>query len=388
MASFKMIGTISMPKETEKFHPYDERTSEKGWQMKTLRLNVRCSDSTHMIQIRSGNWADGHGVIYTSKRMPDGKFENIQVPFGERMKESWISEVADTRKYVLDLDYSARRDALKSGAETIKTGKSFTDDELTKMGVKSEAEIEKAYKDSCSKRTEFLAETDFIDALKEIVEGEAYADKTFEIKGVMEYSYNEETQQFYESYVPHSVEITTKEPESTARFKFIFGEDSIDELSKDELGKIFIKGWHREYLNTQTRKGNFYVPVTVVISTKDTDNKAIEVLKKPFVVIGENLYEYPIVVNMVNGSERTTITYDDLSDDEKEMVDYGFISLQECIREHGGAVYGERVREFRYLKPGRGFGKGVVETRLTVDEVKMKPLETEETGLPFDEEEI
>ena len=182
--------------------------------------------------------------------------------------------------------------------------------------------------------------------------------------------------------------IPTMKKLSSSRFKFIFGEDSIDELSKDELGKIFIKGWHREYLNTQTRKGNFYVPVTVVIPTKDADNKALEVLKKPFVVIGENLYEYPIVVNMVNGSERTTITYDDLSDDEKEMVDYGFISLQECIREHGGTVYGERVREFRYLKPGRGFGKGVVETRLTVDEVKMKPLETEETGLPFDEEEI
>lgn len=47
MASFTMIGTISMPKETEKFHPYDERTSEKGWLMKNLRFSVKCGDSTY-----------------------------------------------------------------------------------------------------------------------------------------------------------------------------------------------------------------------------------------------------------------------------------------------------------------------------------------------------
>lgn len=385
MASFTMIGTISMPKETEKFHPYDERTSEKGWAMKTLRFNVRCGDSTHMLQIRSGNWADGHGMIYTNKRNADGKFENIQIPFAERMKESWISEVAENRRFVIDLDYSDRRKALRDGAEAVKTGKTFTDDEFTKMGVKSESEIEKAYKESCSKRTEYIAEVDFIDALKEIIDGGAYADKTFRIDGNMEYSYNENTQQFYESYVPRSVVLSTDDPESIGRYKVMFGEDSIDALSRDELGKIFIKTWHREYLNTQTRKGNFYIPLSLVIPTKDIAEDELTAKMKPFNVTGEKLYEYPIVVNMVNGSERTTVTYDDLSDDEKEMVDYGFVSLQECIREHGGTVFGERVREFRYLKPGRGFGKGVQETALTVDDMRVPSLETSEEDSLFDD---
>lgn len=385
MARFTMIGTISMPKETEKFHPYDERTSEKGWLMKNLRFNVKCGDSTHMLQIRSGNWADGHGMIYTNKRTAEGKFENIQVPFAERMKESWISEVADNRRFVLDLDYADRRKALKEGAEAIKTGKSFTDDDIAKMGVKSESEIEKAYQDSCSKRTEYIAEVDFVDALKEIIDGGAYTDKTFRIDGDMEYSYNEETQQFYESYVPRTVVLSTEEPKSIGRYKVMYGEDSIDDLSKDELGKVFVKTWHREYLNTQTRKGNYYVPMSVVVLAKDIDEKELTAKLKPFNVTGEKLYEYPIVVDMVNGSERTTITYDDLSDDEKEMVDYGFVSLQECIREHGGTVFGERIREMRYLKPGRGFGRGVQETALTVDDMRVPSLESDDEDSLFDD---
>ena len=83
--NFSMVGTLSLPKETEKFHPYEERVTEKGWQMKTLRFSARCGDNTHILQVRSGNWADGHGDIFTSK-VVDRKYEPLRVPFAERDK--------------------------------------------------------------------------------------------------------------------------------------------------------------------------------------------------------------------------------------------------------------------------------------------------------------
>ena len=383
--NFSMVGTLSLPKETEKFHPYEERVTETGWQMKTLRFSARCGDNTHILQVRSGNWADGHGDIFTSK-VVDRKYEPLRVPFAERDKESWISQVASNRKFVIDLDMPTRREALEKAVEGLKTGKVFTDEELRAMGVKSEEDIPKAYEESKAKRMEYISEYDFIDSLKEIIEGSAYADKLFRITGSAEYSYSEQTQQWYENYVPNKVYLSSaSEPSSTANFKLMFSSDSWDELSRDELNKIFIKGWHREYINTQTRKGQFNVPVSVVVYTKDVKEKKIDLIKKKFDVTGDKVYELSITVDMLNGSQRTKITEEDLTEEERDELECGLLSWSDIYRSHGNAVFGDRVKEFRFNKYAEN--KAPQETAFTVDDMQMPPLEEKEESL-FDDDDI
>ena len=40
--NFEMIGKLSIPKETEKFHPYQEKQFDSGWIRKQLMFNVAC----------------------------------------------------------------------------------------------------------------------------------------------------------------------------------------------------------------------------------------------------------------------------------------------------------------------------------------------------------
>ena len=262
----------------------------------------------------------------------------------------------------------------------------FTDEELRAMGVKSEEDIPNAYEESKARRMEYISEYDFIDSLKEIIEGGAYADKLFRITGSAEYSYNEQNQQWYENYVPNKVYLSSaKEPSSTANVRLMFSADSWDELNRDELNKIFINGWHREYINTQTRKGQFNVPISVVVYTKDMEESKITLIKKKFDVIGDKVYELPVTIDMLNGSQRTKITEEDLTEDERDELKAGLIDWSDIYRSHGSAVFGERIREFRFNKYAEN--KAPQETAFTVDDMQMPPLEEKEESL-FDDDDI
>ena len=64
----------------------------------------------------------------------------------------------------------------------------------------------------------------------------------------------------------------------------------------------------------------------------------------------------------------------------------------EDIRKYlGGNVYGERIKEYQFVKPAKGFARGIQDTVYTDDDMVIKPIEEE---LPdgvddlFDEDEL
>lgn len=63
--NFEMTGKLSIPKETDKFHPDTEKTYESGWVRKQLMFNVACGDNRHMLTVTAGAFGDGHGDIYS-----------------------------------------------------------------------------------------------------------------------------------------------------------------------------------------------------------------------------------------------------------------------------------------------------------------------------------
>lgn len=399
---FEMVGKISLGKETDKFKPYSEHKYDSGWVKRRIMFNAICGDNRHLLTVDAGSFADGHGDVFTfSKGSVDDsgnkvKGESLKIPFKDRLTSPKLAEVAEFKKFVFDLEKPNRRYKLEKAAEKVKEGTNLTDEELTELGLNSEAEVNEALEKSNKKRHEFISEWDFAEFIKKVIDSGKYADKKFFIKGNAEYSYSDNKQQVYESYIPQRIYLAADDAEeySTATVKIIYNKDSLDDMSVEEKGKYYVNGYMFEY--DRNRKANIPVPVTVTIpvSPEDADEKAkkkVDAIKRKFTVDDDTYKEFGVEVNMLNGAQKVEITDDMLTDEQKEDLDCGLITLDDIRADLGGSVYGDRVQEYQFKKIARGYTKGRVDTVYTDDDMTIKPIEEE---LPegtedlFDDEEL
>lgn len=384
--NFEMTGKLSISKETEKFKPWDERKYDSGWVKRRLLFNVTCGDNRHMLSVDDGSFEDGHGDVYTfTKSTVDEsgnkkKGESITIPFKERLTSPRIAEVAEFKKYIFDLEKPGRRYGLEKAAERLKEGRNLTDEELKNLGLENESEVTEALENSKKKRHEFITKWDYAEFIKKVIDSGKYSDAKFFIRGNGEYSYSENNERVYESYVPTRIYLAADDSEesSTATVNILFNSESLDTMSADEKKKYYVNGWMMEYDNN--RRGNIPVPVTVTIPlpSEDTDQKAkrrIESLKHKFTVDDESIKEYGVVVNMLNGAQKTEITEDMLTDEQRDDLDCGLITMDDIRAELGSSVYGERIREYEFVKPARGFTKGRQETVYTAEDMVIRPIE-------------
>ena len=382
--NFEMTGKLSISKETEKFHPYTEKTYPSGWVRKQLLFNVTCGDNRHMLTVTAGAFADGHGDIYSfTKGGVDEngnkvKGESIQIPFKERLTSPRLAEIAEFKKFIIDLEQPGRRYKLQNMADKLHEGKELTDEELKEVGLESKDDVTTALEKSNKKRHEFISEMDYIDFIKKVIDSEKYKDKLFFIRGNGEYQYSDNQQKVYESYIPTRIYLAADdaEPSSTATINIIFNSESLDEMSVEEKGKYYVNGHMMEY--DQNRKANIPVPVTIVIPVPEDDEKGkkkAEAFKHKFMVDDDTYKEYGAIVNMLNGAQKTEITEDMLTDEQREDLDLGIITMDDIRAEIGGNVYGDRIREYQLVKPARGFTKGRQDTVWTDEDMIIKPIE-------------
>ena len=390
--NFEWIGKLSISKESDKFKPYVETVYDSGWKKTSLKFNAICGDNRHMLTIDAGCWADGHGDIVTFSKATvneDGskkKGEKFTIPFKDRLTSKKLADVAEFKKFVFDTEEPGRRFKLKNMTEAIKEGKSVTDEQLAEVGLTSEAEVNEAYEKSLKKHHEFIFEGDFIEFIKKVIDSGKYKDRKFLIRGNGSYSYSEKNERVYESYVPNRIYLAANDAEeySTANFTLLFGADSLDDMSVEEKGKYFVNAWTMEY--DSNRKGNIPVPVTITFSNENA--KLAAGLKKKFTVDDDKIYEFGLEVSMLNGAQKTEITEDMLSDEQKEDLECGLITMDDIRRDMGGSVYGERIQEYQYLKVGRGYSSGRKETAYTADDMVIKSVVEEATEDLFDDDEI
>lgn len=386
--NFEMLGRISLGKETEKFKPYSETTYDSGWVKKRIMFNAICGDNRHLLTVDAGAFADGHGDVYTfSKGSVDEngkktKGESLKIPFKDRLTSSKLAEVAEFKKFIFDLEKPNRRYKLEKAAEKIKEGTSLTNEELAELEVESEVDVKTALEKSIKKRHEFISEWDFVDFIRKVIESGKYSDKKFYIKGNGNYQYSDKNERVYESYVPTRIYLADDNAEEycTATINVLFNRDSVDDMSVEEKGKYYINGYMMQY--DRNRKGNIPCPVTVTIpavpeDASDKDRKKVEAIKRKFVVEDESWKELGVVVKMLNGAQKTEITDDMLTDEQKEDLECGLITLDDIRADLGGSVYGDRVQEYQFDKIARGFTRGRNDTVYTDDDMVIKPIENE-----------
>ena len=382
--NFEMTGKLSIGKDSDKFHPYTEKTYPSGWARKQLLFNVTCGDNRHMLSVTAGAFADGHGDIYSfTKGGVDEngnrvKGESIQIPFKERLTSPKIAEIAEFKKFIFDLEKPGRRYKLQNMADKIHEGNEVTDEELKEVGLESKDEVATALEKSNKKRHEFISEWDYIDFIKKVIASDKYKDKLFFIRGNGEYQYSDAQQKVYESYIPNRIYLAADDadPSSTATINIIFNSESLDEMSVEEKGKYYVNGHMMEY--DQNRKANIPVPVTIVIPVPEDDEKGkkkAEAFKHKFMVDDDTYKEYGAIVNMLNGAQKAEVTEDMLTDEQREDLDLGIITMDDIRAEIGGSVYGERIREYQLVKPARGFTKGRQDTVWTDEDMVIKAIE-------------
>nr|WP_297933115.1 hypothetical protein [uncultured Lachnoclostridium sp.] len=384
--NFEMTGKLSLSKETEKFHPWLEKEYPSGWVKRTLLFNATCGDNRHMLKVDAGSFADGHGDVYTfTKSYTDEsgnkvKGESIRIPFKERLTSPKLAEVAEFKKMIFDLEKPGRRYALEKALEKVNEGKELTDEELKELEVESKDELATALEKSKKKRHEFISEWDFAEFIKKVIDSGKYDDKLFHIRGNGDYSYSDEKQQVYENYIPTRIYLAADDAEtsSTATFNILYNKDSLDDMSVEEKGKYYVNGYMMEY--DRNRKANIPVPVTVAIHVNaddEAEKKKAERIKHKFIVEDDTYKEYGVLVNMLNGAQKEEITEDMLSDEEKEDLECGLITMDDIRKELGSNVYGERVKEYQFVKPAKGFIRGRQDTVYTDDDMVIKPIEEE-----------
>lgn len=396
---FDMTGTLSIPKKTDNFSPYSENHYDSGWVNRQLLFNATCGDNRHMLSVRGGCFEDEHNDVYVFTKATtddDGKTvkgEPLRIPFKERLTSPRLPEVAEFKKFIIDLEKPGRRYKLEKAAEKIKEGKSLTDDELNELGIESEDTVPAELKKSQKRRHEYISEWDYAEFIKKVLDSDKYKDKKFLIRGEYDRQYSDVKQSVYESYVPNRIYLAADdaEVESTATLNMLFTKDAVDDMSVEEKGKYYVNGYTMEY--DSARKKNIPLPITIVIpaAAEDADDKTkkrVDRIVQKFSAEDDEVREYGVIVNMLDGAQKTEITEDMLTDEQKDDLECGLITMDDIRAEYGKDVYGDRIRELQFVKPARGFTKGSNETAYSVEDLEIPPLEEENDDVEdlFDED--
>lgn len=379
---FEMIGKLSLPKETEKFKPFEEKEYASGWKNKTLSFNMISGDNRFMLRSKGGYFADGHGDVFVfSKDTYDEsgnktKGEAFRIPWKERLTHPRLVEVVGWKKFVVDLEEPRFRYELMNALNKVKDGDTLTEEEVVKFGASDVKGLETALTASGKKRKEFIAEADFIDFMYKVITSGKYANKKFKITGTYDMQYSEEKGIFYSSYVPQRVYLAEDSVEemATANTVLFYGENSLVD-NKEDKNKYYVNGYVQVYDNN--RKENVFAPYTVTIHGAKDDSeleaKREEVVVKRFTVEDETVYEYGVVLNLLDGAQKTQIKYEDLTEEQQDSILLGELTLDD-IRKELGSVYGDRVIENVFVKPARGYSKGREPSAYSLENLIIKPL--------------
>lgn len=316
---FEIVGKISKPK-SEKIKFFEEKTSENGWMSRTLKFNVKSGDNTFLAEIRDGRSKDdSKALIYSSIKKEDGKYENVQ--FLHKDKEKYIPQLAEFKKSVIVFD-----------------------------------------KDT---RLEFATQYDMALALKDVIENEEYADKTFKVVGEFAYSRHEGKE--YKKMIPTRIYITDDEESATGTVDILFGEGAFDDTTFEDNKIAYINGYVANYDSKAKKQLAFSQQIEYNFEKIHGENadKAYEVMKRIFDISGEELYKIGFKVNHINGTTSVPFRIEDATEEEREMVELGFMTLDDLKSKYGTGK-GGFVTKIEATGLTKLYGNGAVETKQTL----------------------
>lgn len=396
--TFEFVGKIVPCKETEKFKPYSNTVFDSGWAKKQIKFNMVCGNNRHFLEASSlyNSKNTNNMTIYTFSKGATSdsgdkiKGEKMEVKFSDRFDPDIISKVAEFKRFVIDTEIPKRRYNLEKAIDKFKNG-SITDEQMESLGVHSIEECEKALAVSSKKRHEFISEYDFVDFLNEFINSEKIKDMVFRAVGDYTLEYNEKNDTWYRKFTVTRIyrAADDEEAKSAATFGIIFGRDAVDDENFDESKKMHINGFLSTYLSTY--KKTCFCPTSFTIDgngDEKAEKKAMG-FKKKFTFPDScdcDYREVGVVCNILDGAQKVEITEDMLTDEQRENLDYGLITLDDIRKELGKDVYGDRVTDIVIDSLARGYSGGAKDTAYTSDDFSKPSAFVEDVEDIFDED--
>ena len=344
MMQFEIIGSLKACKETENFIPYEEKLFEKsGWMNVRYKFNVISGSNRFMVEISGGKWEDDKkNKIYTfSRATKDKKSEQIIVPWEKRRDPEVINNVAGYRILTCNLlSFSEQKEA---------------DEELIKK-----------------KDHKFLEPTEYARLVKKVIDSGKYADAKFKIQGNVDFQYSAQKGIFYRTLQVNKIYKVDDDFEDKAEMTIntFYTEDSLDADNG-------VFNCYTDYYFNNVKKRCF-IPISLVLHSDGSEksNKANAGLKQKLTEFndGAAVRKVQLVCNMVDGAERVGITYDDLDDETKELIDLGIVEEADAIKALGGSMRGEHKTETRIVKFGQNSTKGTEPTTYEIEDLKRLPV--------------
>lgn len=340
---FVMYGKISAIKDSEKFHPIERKKFDSGWTNTSVKFNCISGTNRIMCATQGGKWLDdSRNVIKAPSATPgsNSKREIVAIPWDKRFDNDQIDKVAGFRHCVVDLGDRNKRYKLQSLIDAFKNNKD-TAELIAETGCNTLEEAKTEYEKSIKKRHVFINEWDFAEYMTKVVASDKIKGKIFKITGIQDLQYSPSKEICYATYKVNRVELAPEGTEESAKMNvdFYFANDCVDE--RDGIG--YINGWTSYYDGNLKKIG--FDPVCIVMRG---DEKQINGLKKKLACEEDEIKNIGISVDIIDGAPISAITYDDLSDEDKEDVDFGFITVEEIAAAMNVGKVGERITELRF----------------------------------------
>jgi hypothetical protein len=261
--------------------------------------------------------------------------------------------------------------------------------------------LKQEFSDKAKDRHEFIHEYDAVVFLSN--ELEKHKDSKFKITGRVEYQ--EYKGKFVRKFKPEVIEIVSNETPSKLRavYDVFFTKDALDEKDFKEEKKIYVDGYVIAY-DGKAKKDQFFPQQFIINAAKlDMENemhvKMLEFYKNQFNVKGKGVHHLQWEVSIFRGADQVEFTYNDLTQKQKEAIEFGWNKLEDFTPK--GGMLGETTEESRLLKPtlvkvndDNDFREGAVESPYEPDDLMYVHVESEKkeenknnaTDLPWNNE--
>lgn len=320
MNSFRFVGKI---------RPFKEKgvtvSEGDGWVNKRVKFSVVCGNDSQVVEASAFRWNDDdENTVYTFSKPSQGeKAQPIQIKWSDRFNEDVVKSVAGFKTFTIDPDGRAYRDQCKTEG--------------------NQAELDA----SNQRYKRFIASWDFVEELEQFIARPDIANRLFEFIGNVEYTYTpkDDGGAYYRAFVLqriHGVPTTTEEVcEGTLTLYY-----TKDALSEADENNVATFDGYTTFYNRQDKK-SYFAPANTIVDLNVPKIAAIGKLVdklKPNEV-GRSTF----TIAFKNGAEKVDITEDDLTDEQKELIDMGLATMEDLVKELGGKVYGDRKTENRIV---------------------------------------
>ena len=313
-ARFNFIGEPLISKKSDDSFIRRFKGGKNGnTDMIVARFGVKESGTNSM-------WVESFGVKYDTIVTYDGN-DKIEIPWEDRFNPDVLADIPSYRLYIAEFDDGEKR---------------------------------------------FLSKYDFVEYLEEKLP--AYDGKIY-CSG--RYSRSMWKGQLYDKFEVDTVRATTAERNSLhLKLDLYYNKDCVDVSEFEDKKRITIDGYIRQYVGKD--EGEMYFPQTVVLDVSKFDDtpqhqKYAKMLIQDVNIKSKNVVHLPWDCKVIRGTETVEFDPELLTDRQKMQIECGIAKIEDFTK-----PIGENIYEFRLFKQmlNGDFADGPVDTGITLDELK------------------